>query len=774
VEFESFLATKYNTTKRFGLEGVDSLIPGMKAMIDKAVELGVESVDIGMPHRGRLNVLANVMRKPMEEMLYEFMEGTIAADEEGLLQGSGDVKYHLGFTMDRPTHNVGKSVHISLCANPSHLEAVNPIVEGKTRAKQHFSGDTERKRCLSVVLHGDAAFAGQGVVYETLELSDIKGYTTGGSIHIIANNQIGFTTDPRFSRSTPYCTDVAKSVGAPIFHINGDDPEAVCWAMECAAEYRQLFGKDVVIDIVGFRRHGHNEIDEPMFTQPLMYKIIKKKADVLQVYTEKLLAEGRCTEEQIAELKAAAHKVFMAAFEKAKDPTYRPPPSAWFGTQWKGYKTMFQLGKNHETTVPKDTLQMLGDRISTIPEGFNIHRKLIKLMRDKRKAILETETGVDWGTAEALAFASLLHEGTHVRLSGQDVERGTFSHRHCVLHDQVNESKYIPLNNVSPKQAVFAVYNSNLSEYAVLGFELGYSMENPNSLVLWEAQFGDFVNTAQVIIDQFISSGEQKWLKGNGLVMLLPHGYEGQGPEHSSARLERFLQMCDDDPDFIPETEATGVKQIQDVNMQVCLPSTPANYFHLLRRQIRRDFRKPLVVISPKSLLRLPACQSDLSLFYEKDFQRLLPDELADAAPDDKVKRILMCSGRVYYDLANERKKRNIKDVVIVRVEQICPFPYDMVGDISKKYQNAQVYWVQEEPFNQGSWSYVEPRIVTALKDINGIRPFYVGRNAAASPATGSPVIHQAELDHLLKDAFEAEYKHTEWKWKLKDLQKKS
>jgi len=338
----------------------------------------------------------------------------------------------------------------------------------------------------------------------------------------------------------------------------------------------------------------------------------------------------------------------------------------------------------------------------------------------------------------------------------------------------VNESKYIPLNNVSPKQAVFAVYNSNLSEYAVLGFELGYSMENPNSLVLWEAQFGDFVNTAQVIIDQFISSGEQKWLKGNGLVMLLPHGYEGQGPEHSSARLERFLQMCDDDPDFIPETEATGVKQIQDVNMQVCLPSTPANYFHLLRRQIRRDFRKPLVVISPKSLLRLPACQSDLSLFYEKDFQRLLPDELADAAPDDKVKRILMCSGRVYYDLANERKKRNIKDVVIVRVEQICPFPYDMVGDISKKYQNAQVYWVQEEPFNQGSWSYVEPRIVTALKDINGIRPFYVGRNAAASPATGSPVIHQAELDHLLKDAFEAEYKHTEWKWKLKDLQKKS
>ena len=671
VEFEAFLATKYNTTKRFGLEGVDALIPGMKAMIDKAVELGVESIDIGMPHRGRLNVLANVMRKPMEEMLYEFMEGTIAADEEGQLQGSGDVKYHLGFTMDRPTHNAGKNVHISLCANPSHLEAVNPIVEGKTRAKQHFSGDTARKRCLSVVLHGDAAFAGQGVVYETLELSDIKGYTTGGSIHVIANNQIGFTTDPRFSRSTPYCTDVAKSVGAPILHVNGDDPEAVHWAMETAAEYRQEFGKDVVVDIVGFRRHGHNEIDEPMFTQPLMYKIIKKKDDVLKVYADKLIKEGRVTRAKVDELKAAAHVVFMTAFDKAKDPDYRPPPSAWFGTQWKGYKTMFQLGKNHETTVPKETLLMLGERLSAIPEGFNIHRKLIKLMKDKKKAVCETGKGIDWGTGEALAFASLLLEGTHVRLSGQDVERGTFSHRHAVLHDQVNESKYIPLNNISAKQAAFAIYNSNLSEYAVLGFELGYSMENPNSLVLWEAQFGDFSNTAQVIIDQFISSGEQKWLKGNGLVMLLPHGYEGQGPEHSSARVERFLQMCDDDPDFVPEMEPTGVKQIQDVNMQVCIPSTPANYFHLLRRQIRRDFRKPLICINPKSLLRHPQCQSDLSLFYDKDYQRLLPDELTDVVADASVKRIIFCAGRVYYDLTAERKKRQVKDVVIVRVEQV-------------------------------------------------------------------------------------------------------
>ncbi|EKX41726.1 hypothetical protein GUITHDRAFT_141727 [Guillardia theta CCMP2712] len=774
VQFESFLATKYNTTKRFGLEGVDSLIPGMKAMIDTAVELGVESIDIGMPHRGRLNVLANVMRKPLEEMLYEFMEGTITADAEGHLLGSGDVKYHLGFTMDRPTHS-NRNVHISLCANPSHLEAVNPIVEGKTRAKQHYSGDTERKRCMSVVLHGDAAFAGQGVVYETLELSDIKGYTTGGTIHIIANNQIGFTTDPRFSRSSPYCTDVAKSVGAPIFHVNGDDPEAVCWVMSLAAEFRQTFRKDVVVDIVGYRRHGHNEIDEPMFTQPLMYKIIKKHPDVLKIYSDKLVAEGRVTREKVEEMKAAANTVFNEAFEKAKDPNYRPPPSAWFGTQWKGYKTKFQLGKNDETAVPKDTLQSIGEKISAVPQGFNIHRKLEKMMRDKRKAVCDQEKGIDWGTAEALAFGSLLLEGTHVRLSGQDVERGTFSHRHAVLHDQKNETKYIPLNNLSPNQAMFAVFNSNLSEYAVLGFELGYAMENPNSLVCWEAQFGDFANTAQVIIDQFISSGEQKWLKGSGLVMLLPHGFEGQGPEHSSARLERYLQMCDDDPDYIPEMEDTGVRQIQDVNMQVVNPSTPANYFHLLRRQIRRDFRKPLICISPKSLLRHPQCQSDLLDFYDnKGFQRVLPDSLEDIVPDKEVQRLILCSGRVYYDLAAERDKRNVKDVAIVRIEQICPFPYDRVGQMSIRYPNAEIFWVQEEPFNQGAWGYVQPRIATALRDLNGKEAFYVGRNAAASPATGSPAIHQAELDRILEDAFAPNYKHEQWQWRLSDLLSKT
>ena len=579
VTFESFLATKYNTAKRFGLEGVDSLIPGMKALIDKAVEVGVESVDIGMPHRGRLNVLANVMRKPMADMLFEFMEGTVTADSEGHLLGSGDVKYHLGFTMDRPTHTPGKNIHISLCANPSHLEAVNPVVNGKTRAKQHFSDDHERKRSMSVQLHGDAAFSGQGVVYETLELSGIKGYTTGGTIHIVANNQIGFTTDPRFSRSTPYCTDVAKSINAPVFHVNADDPEAVSWVMSIAAEYRQEFGKDVIVDIVGFRRHGHNEIDEPMFTQPLMYKIIKKHPDVLHIYSEKLIAEGRVTRQEYDDMKAQALEVFNMALTKAKSDDFRPMPIEWFGSQWKGYKTKFQLGKNDDTAVSKDRLVALGSKLSEIPDGFNIHRKLVKVMKDKYRTVVEQGAGIDWGTAEGLAFASLLMEGTHVRLSGQDVERGTFSHRHCVLHDQRNEKKYVPLNNLSKDQAVFVVHNSNLSEYAVLGFELGYSMENPNSLVIWEAQFGDFANTAQVIIDQFIASGEQKWLKGAGLVMLLPHGFEGQGPEHSSARVERYLQMCDDDPDFIPPMEETHVKQIQDVNMQVCIPSTPASYF---------------------------------------------------------------------------------------------------------------------------------------------------------------------------------------------------
>jgi len=773
VTFESFLATKYNTTKRFGLEGVDSLIPGMKSCIDTAVALGVESIDIGMPHRGRLNVLANVMRKPLEEMLYEFMEGTISADSEGHLLGSGDVKYHLGFTMDRPTHTPGRSIHISLCPNPSHLEAVNPVVIGKVRAKQHFSGDQDRKRSLGILLHGDAAFSGQGVVYETLELSDIKGYTTGGTVHVIANNQIGFTTDPRFSRSTPYCTDVAKSVGAPIFHVNGDDPEGVAWVMSLAAEFRQEFAKDVVVDIVGFRRHGHNEIDEPMFTQPLMYKTIKKHPDVLEVYTARLIREGRITQEKVDEMKAAALEVFNTAFHTAKSEDYRPPPSSWFGSQWSGYKTKFQLGKNDATAVPADTLKEIGTRISDVPAGFNIHKNLVRVMRNKHKAVVETGKGIDWATGEALAFGTLLNEGTHVRLSGQDVERGTFSQRHAVLHDQRNETKYIPLNNVSPKQAAFSIYNSNLSEYAVLGFELGYSMENPNSLVVWEAQFGDFANTAQVIIDQFISSGEQKWLRGTGLVMLLPHGFEGQGPEHSSARLERFLQLCDDDPDFIPEMESTGVKQIQDVNMQVVVPSTPANYFHLLRRQIRRDFRKPLICISPKSLLRLPQCSSEIEAFTDSGFQRLIGETRDDLVPEEEIRRIIFCCGRVYYDLDKARTDQRVNDVAIIRIEQICPFPYDQVLKTSQRYPNAEIVWVQEEPQNMGAWSYVAPRIVTSLKDLNGKEATYVGRNAAASPATGTPAIHKAEVDHMLHDAFSESFEHEKWEWKISELMAK-
>jgi len=771
VTFESFLATKYNTTKRFGLEGVDALIPGLKALIDRAVELGVESVDMGMPHRGRLNVLANVMRKPLEEMLFEFMEGTAAIDSTGNLLGSGDVKYHLGFTMDRPTHTPGRMIHISLCPNPSHLEAVDPVVEGKTRAKQHFSGDHTRKKCMSVCIHGDAAFSGQGVVYETLELSDIKGYTTGGTIHVIANNQIGFTTDPRFSRSSPYCTDVGKAVGAPVFHVNGDDPEAVAWVMSVAAEFRQAFGKDVVVDIVGFRRHGHNEIDEPSFTQPLMYKRIKKHPDVLQIYSQRLIAEGRMTVEAVEERKRIALEAFNAALEKAKSPDYRPPPTSWFGTQWKGYRTKYELGRNDDTGLDAAVLQTIGMRISEVPQGFNIHKKLIRVMKDKRVAVCESGAGIDWATAEALAFGSLLGEGTHVRLSGQDVERGTFSQRHAVLHDQINETKYIPLNNIKPDQAVFSIYNSNLSEYAVLGFELGYSMENPNSLVVWEAQFGDFANTAQVIVDQFISSGEQKWLKGSGLVMLLPHGFEGQGPEHSSARLERYLQCVDDDPDFIPEMEETGVKQIQDVNMQVVVPSTPANYFHVLRRQVRRDFRKPLICISPKSLLRHPACVSPLAEFEKgRHFKRMIGEKSTSLVPDAEIRRLILCCGRVYYDLIKTREEKGIKDVAIVRVEQIAPFPYDRMARESARYPAAAVFWVQEEPQNMGAWSYVQPRIATALRKVNGKEATFVGRPASAAPATGNPAIHLAEVEKLLSDAFDPNFRHVTWQWKVSEL----
>jgi len=757
--FESFLATKYGVTKRFGLEGIESFIPGIKATIDRAVSLGCTSIQIGMPHRGRLNVLCNVMRKPMEEILYEFIEGPVQADQStDTILGSGDVKYHLGYSIDRPTTS-GLPVHLSLAPNPSHLEAVNPIVLGKTRAKQHYMNDTSRRKCMSLLLHGDAAFAGQGIVYETLELSDIKGYTTGGTVHMIVNNQIGFTTDPRFARSSPYCTDVAKTVGAPIFHVNADDLMAVHWVCVVAAEYRMTFGKDVIIDIVGYRRYGHNEVDEPAFTQPLMYQHIAKTKHVLLKFQEEALSKGLLTQEELDKVEEDASRIFEAAFEKARSGNVAPNDNDAVRkpkSSWAAFKNRFQFSATKSTGIPRDRLDRYGKALYTYPDDFNLHKGLVRVMKAKKK-MFEESKGFDWATAEALAWASLLDEHVHVRLSGQDVERGTFSHRHCVLHDQENESKYIPLNNVSEAQAAFTVFNSNLSEYGVLGFELGYSQESPQCLVLWEAQFGDFANTAQVIIDQFICAAEQKWLRQSNLVMLLPHGYEGQGPEHSSCRVERFLQLCDDDPEIIPNMAEGQRMQIQSANMQIVNCTLPANYFHVLRRQVVREFRKPLIMISPKSLLRHPLCVSQAEEFLDTTrFRRVIGERYPeDIAPAEEVARIVFCSGKVYYDLVKYRQDQGFKNVALCTLEQICPFPFDRVQEISKRYPNAEIVWVQEEPQNMGCWPYVEPRFATALKDVNAKRASYIGRNPAASPATGNGTIHQAELDQFLQASFD-------------------
>jgi len=759
TNFESFLATKYGVTKRFGLEGIEAFIPGMKSCIDTAVEGGCSHITIGMPHRGRLNVLANVMRKPLEEILYEFIEGPLQGDKASdAVLGSGDVKYHLGYSIDRPTTS-GKPVHLSLVPNPSHLEASNPIVLGKTRAKQHFMGDTSRRKAMSLLLHGDAAFAGQGVVYETLELSNIKGYTTGGTIHMVVNNQIGFTTDPRFARSSPYCTDVAKTVGAPIFHVNADDLMAVIFVCKTAAEFRMKFGKDVVIDIVGYRRYGHNEVDEPAFTQPLMYQKIAAQESALKKFQKEALETGLLTQEEIDNVMNTSAEIFETAFAKARSGDVYVPDSEQrrkSGSSWAGFKHMREFSEIRSTGISPELFAALGEKLYSYPDGFNLHKGLVRVMKAKAK-MFETGQGFDWATAEALAWASLMKEGVHIRLSGQDVERGTFSHRHCVLHDQEDESKYVPLQNLGEEAAPFSVHNSNLSEYGVLGFELGYSMESPQCLVMWEAQFGDFANTAQVIIDQFLCSSEQKWLRQSALVMLLPHGYEGQGPEHSSCRVERFLQLSDDDPEIIPNMDEHSRLQLQQCNWQIVNCTTPANYFHVLRRQIMRDFRKPLIMISPKSLLRHPGCVSKAEDFHTgMRFRRLISEREPDAIfPPEQIKRVIFCTGKVYFDLVKYRKDNDKKGVAIVTMEQICPFPFDRVQTMAQRYPNAEVVWVQEEPQNMGCWSYVEQRFATALKSINGQRAAYIGRNPAASPATGNGTIHQAELDQFLHASFD-------------------
>ncbi|CAI0443077.1 unnamed protein product [Linum tenue] len=651
TQFENFLATKWTTAKRFGLEGAETLIPGMKEMFDRSADLGVESIVIGMPHRGRLNVLGNVVRKPLRQIFSEFSGGTKPVDEVGLYTGTGDVKYHLGTSYDRPTRG-GKRIHLSLVANPSHLEAVDPVVIGKTRAvdtvvlgktraKQYYFKDCDRTKNMGVLIHGDGSFAGQGVVYETLHLSALPKYCTGGTIHVVVNNQVAFTTDPRSGRSSQYCTDVAKAFNVPIFHVNGDDVEAVARVCELAAEWRQMFHADVVVDIICYRRFGHNEVDEPLFTQPKMYKVIEKHPSSLEIYQKKLLESGEVTQEEIDRIHNKVESILNEEYANSKD--YVLKRTDWLSSHWAGFKSPQQLSRIRNTGVNPEVLMNVGRAITTIPDDMKAHKQ-VKRIYEERARMIESGEGIDWALGEALAFGTLLVEGNHVRLSGQDVERGTFSHRHAVLHDQENWKEYCPLDHVIPDQdkEMFTVSNSSLSEFGVLGFEMGYSMENPNSLVMWEAQFGDFSNGAQVMFDQFLSAGESKWLRQTGLVVLLPHGYDGQGPEHSSARLERFLM------------------QIQECNWQVVNATTPANYFHLLRRQIHREFRKPLIVMSPKNLLRHKLCKSHLSEFddvqghtgFDKQgtrFKRLIKDQTGHSDVEESIRRLILCSGKVSF-----------------------------------------------------------------------------------------------------------------------------
>ncbi|WP_019906403.1 2-oxoglutarate dehydrogenase E1 component [Methylobacterium sp. 77] len=739
--FEKFLDLKYTGTKRFGLDGSESMIPALEQIIKRGGALGAKEIVMGMAHRGRLNVLSNVMAKPFRAIFNEFKGGSASPAE---VEGSGDVKYHLGASSDRAFDD--NNVHLSLTANPSHLEIVDPVVLGKVRAKQdqRAKPNVQRTSVVPLLIHGDAAFAGQGVVAECLGLSGLKGHRTGGSIHFIINNQIGFTTDPRFSRSSPYPSDVAKMVEAPIFHCNGDDPEAVTFAAKIAIEYRQKFGKPVVIDMLCYRRFGHNEGDEPAFTQPKMYQRIRKHPTALETYGKKLVAEGVLTQEQFDARKAEFRAMLDGELEVAG--TYKANKADWLDGRWSGFKAVREDvddPRRGKTGVPADTLREIAKRITTPPPGFHLHRTIQRFFDNRAKAV-ETGKGIDWATAEALAIGSLLIDGHRVRLSGQDVERGTFSQRHAVVIDQENEQRFTSLNSIRDGQANLEVINSMLSEEAVLGFEYGYSLAEPNALVLWEAQFGDFANGAQVVIDQFISSGERKWLRMSGLTLLLPHGYEGQGPEHSSARLERFLQMCAED------------------NMQIANCTTPSNYFHILRRQLNREFRKPLVLMTPKSLLRHKRAVSSLDMLAEgSTFHRVLWDDAeheddgVKLVKDDKIRRVVLCSGKVYYDLFDEREKRGVNDVYLMRVEQLYPFPLKALANEMSRFRNAEVVWCQEEPKNMGAWSFVDPYLEWVLGQAQSQvkRARYVGRPASASTAVGLLSKHQAQLQAFLNEA---------------------
>ncbi|MCY4288002.1 MAG: 2-oxoglutarate dehydrogenase E1 component [Aestuariivita sp.] len=734
--FEKFLHVKYMGTKRFGLDGGESLIPAMEQIIKRGGALGLKEVVIGMPHRGRLNILANVMSKPYRAIFNEFQGGSFKPED---VEGSGDVKYHLGASSDREFD--GNKVHLSLTANPSHLEAVNPVVLGKVRAKQDQLGDDERVAVMGILLHGDAAFAGQGVVAEGFGLSGLRGHRTGGTMHIIINNQIGFTTAPHFSRSSPYPTDIALMVEAPIFHVNGDDPEAVVHAARVATEFRQKFHKDVVIDIFCYRRFGHNEGDEPMFTNPIMYKKIKHHKSTLEIYADRLIKDGLVPTNEVAREKEELQETLNAEFEAGRH--YKPNKADWLDGRWSHIERNRDSYSRGHTAITEETLQEVGRALTEVSDHFPLHKTLRRLLANKREMFLSGRN-FDWATAEALAFGTLLAEHYPVRLTGQDSTRGTFSQRHSGFVNQETEKRYFPLNHIREGQAHFEVIDSMLSEFAVLGFEYGYSLAEPNALVIWEAQFGDFANGAQIMFDQFISSGESKWLRMSGLVCLLPHGLEGQGPEHSSARLERFLQLCGHD------------------NWIVANCTTPANYFHILRRQVHRAFRKPLILMTPKSLLRHKMAVSEAEGFtIGSSFHRVLWDDAekgnSDTAlkPDSKIRRVVMCSGKVYFDLLEERDAREIDDIYLLRLEQLYPFPaLSMVKEL-KRFPEAEMVWCQEEPRNQGAWSFIDPNLEWALNRVNARqkRATYVGRGASASPASGLASQHKEQQIKLVDQA---------------------
>ncbi len=729
--FESFCQKRYVGTKRFGLEGGEVTIPALHAMIESVVADGTKEIVIGMPHRGRLNTLVNIVKKPLSALFSEFGGASFKPDD---VQGSGDVKYHLGTSTD--IEIAGRMVHISLQPNPSHLEAVDPVVVGKVRARQDMAGDIDTRRSvMGILLHGDAAFAGQGLVYETLAMSQLVGYRTGGTIHVVVNNQIGFTTVPAHAYSGLYCTDIAKSIQAPILHVNGDEPEAVVFAARMAAEFRQQFGGDFVLDIVCYRRHGHNENDEPAFTQPIMYRAIREMKTTRELYAERLAKQGVVSTEDAQGMWDTLFRKYDQAHAAAQ--SYRVNKADWLEGKWRGLKSDDAQDETEQATaVDHDTLREVGFALATVPNTFDANPKITRQLEAKRQMI-ESGEGIDWSTAEALGYGSLLLEGHHVRLSGEDCQRGTFSQRHAVLIDQTNQNEFTPMNNIRPKQAKIEIFNSLLSEQGVLGFEYGYSLADPWTLVLWEAQFGDFANGAQVIIDQFLASGETKWLRMSGLTLLLPHGYEGQGAEHSSARLERYLQLC------------------AERNMTVANLTTPANYFHALRRQVKRNFRKPLILMTPKSLLRHKLAVSKLSDMSGDSRFRTVIGEIDEIAPAD-AKRVVLCSGKVYYDLLAERRDRGIKDVAILRLEQLYPFPEKTLAFALKPYAKAHdVVWCQEEPENMGGWSFVDRRIEKVLTVIKhkAKRPIYAGRVAAASPATGLAKVHAVEQAALVREA---------------------